>query len=77
MASAAASLDRWAAYVGAIHQRNQAMLVMAGVILVTMAWWGLLRDRPRIRRVVGWTLVALYVLTMFVLVLVGGGGYNA
>lgn len=65
--------DRWAAYVATIAERNQAMLVIAGVVLVTMAWWGLLHDRPRLRRAVGWGLVVLYCVTMLLMVLVSGG----
>jgi uncharacterized membrane protein len=67
------SPDRWSAAMMALQVRNAAMLVMTAVVLVIMVWWGLLRDRPRLRRVVGWVLVVLYVFTMCLMAMATGG----
>lgn len=68
-----AASDRWSAAMMALQVRNAAMLVMTAVVLVIMVWWGLLHDRPRARRVVGWILVVLYVITMFFMAVATGG----
>lgn len=66
-------MDRYQYYIGVLQARDQALVVVAGLVLSGMLWWGLLERWPRLRRWGAWGFVVLYCLFMLAFVLGGGG----
>jgi len=58
------SFDRFEFYMGLLDQRNQALMLVAAMVLIGMLWYGLLARWPRARRWAAWGVVALYVVVM-------------
>ena len=56
----------WEYYINNIRNRDQALMVLAGLVLSGMLWWHLLEGRPRLRRALSWGGVVLYFTLMLV-----------
>lgn len=65
-------LDRYELYVTMLANRDQALLVLAGLVLSGLLWWSLLGRWPQLRRWLAWGAVAVCCVVMLVLVLSGG-----
>lgn len=61
-------VDRYAWYMEQMQQRNLAMVVLAGLVLVALLWYALLGRWPRLRRWLCWLSVAGYLALMLVMV---------
>jgi len=65
------SVDRYEHYMMVLHERDTAMLVLAGLVMSAILWYGLLDRWPRLRRWIAWSAVAVYVVAMAAMVLIG------
>ena len=63
--------SRYEHYMQIIHDRDTAMLVLAGLVLSAILWYGLLDRWPRLRRWLAWGAVVVYVAAMAAFVLIG------
>lgn len=61
--------EMWDYYVTNLNNRNQALAVLAGLVLSGALWWWLLKDRPRVRRWLSWAAVLVYFTLYLVVVL--------
>jgi hypothetical protein len=62
--------DRYAYYIQTLQNRDQALLVLAGLVLTALLWYHLLERWPGLRRWLSWCTVAAYLVTMLVFTLV-------
>lgn len=58
----------WEYYITQITERDQALLVLAGLVLSGMLWWHLLAGRPRLRRWLAWAVTIVYFMLYLVVV---------
>ena len=64
-------VDRYAHYMTVLANRDQALLVLAGLVLTAFLWYALLERWPRLRRWLAWAAVAVYVFSMAFFFFVG------
>jgi len=62
--------DRYTYYMRTLQHRDQALLVLAGLVISALLWYHLLARWPGLRRWLAWASVAAYLAAMLLFVLV-------